>query len=617
MSNFQHGLKFVLSFDIINSTNNLLKVLMQLSIDDSENQPQSVGLKLIYRLQVLQLVDILFSFNSVQEKNKSQTIQLKENFDEPDLVATLQQLYAMLFSGIGRDAMLFSGISRDAIVNILSAEHNFDAILPFISSTGDKKKDSQLFKSVSCGYAVELCLVTIQLIDSNAMHFFDNYGQTLLKLSENDLIPKLPTLSNWLTPLKNGSYNVYNENTFTTLMTIVKKHSDSARELTDNALFSISPELVTTLRILQNLCVPSETQSTESEVQLKYKYAIIQIFSNDGLSQLLYLLNKLCDTYLKPSHQSVALIGNQGSLVVNFVKPCVFIIKSILTYLVSARGSDFKDTSPIPVLLRIYSVMALVPSSMLNVANAQQIQFEITDILLIYTELYISATESEDAISKSVWTKMAKHIIDYTLSSPLAFLHGLSVFSDVLPQPLPLLVKQPMLSDEVLKTVNFRKLWSAHLNLLSEDLERMISSLIYSNFQPVQLLLRRVCTQLCDLSAPTATIVAKCVVDAFTETLESFTFSTNDSGNITLCPTVRVLNFILDLLVSNPFKLGLLNIIGSNLKKEDKSVHFLTRIHSILNKSPQTNSLDMINVSLILQLFSSINTICSISVKIF
>ena len=581
LSNSCHGLRFLLSSETINSTNNLYKVLIQLcGTSDPESQFQNIVLKLIYRLQVLQLVDMVFAFNSNQESFKN---------DEPELMAALHSLYTMLFTGYG----------RDAVVHVLSSENNFDSILPFICVNGDQKKETLINNSVSFSCAVELCLVTLQLIDTNLLNFFDSYGQTLIKVFENESIPKLQTLSNWLSPIKYISYKDYTETTFKSLLSVINKHYESIRESAENSLFTITPELITTLRILQNLCSSTELSSPEGDIQLKHRYALIQIFSSDGLSQILFLLNKLCETYLKPSHQNCALTGNQGSLVVNFIKPSVLIIKSILTYLVSSRGSDFKDVAPIPVLLRVYSVVSLIPSSVathLNASIVQQIQYEISEILLIYTELDIIGAESDEAINKSVWTKMAKYLIEYVLSSPLAFIHGLTLLSDVLPQPLPLLVKQPMLSHEVLKTINFRKLWSLHLHGLNEHIDSLITDLISSNSPAIQLLLKRICVQLCDLSIPSVNIVTKSVMEALLSSLESLNESTIESRNV--CPAVRILNFINDLSTNTPFKLAFLTILGNCIKKDDKNENILTRLQSVLNKSLQINSNDSVaNVS--------------------
>ncbi|XP_054165443.1 protein virilizer homolog [Oppia nitens] len=589
ISNMNHGLRFLLSYDMINSTNNLQKVVTQ-QCDEAETPLQTIGLKLIYRLQVLQLIDSIFSFHASHERSK--TVTIKENFDDTELVTTLTSLYTMMFTGIG----------KDAIVHVMSSENNFDSILPFITLTGDQSKELLISKLVSCGCALDLCLVTLELIDTNLMSFLDTYGHNLLKVCENESIPKLKTISNWLSPIKNVSYNTYTENTFKSLMSVIKKSYETICESNDLTVFTISPELITSLKILHNLCSPSEQTLSETEVQLKHKYAVIQIFSMDGLSQILSLLNKLSEVYLKSSHQSFALIGHEGSLVVHFIKPAVLIIKAIVQYLVTSRGIEFRDITAVPILIRIYSVLALVPSSasiqFMISSTAQQIQYEISEILLIYTELYININESDEAITKSIWTKMVKYIIDYTLSSPLALTHGLTLLSDVLPQPLPLLVKQPMLNNEVNKTVNFRKLWSLHIHVLNESIEQLISAYLSSNLQSIQMLLKRVCTQLCDLSVPTATIVTKAVYQSLVSSIETFNNITNESGNVTICPTVRILNIIYDLMAFIPFRLGLSCNLSNCIQKDDKNAFILTRLQSHLQKSSQISSNEFINLIL-------------------
>lgn len=68
---------------------------------------------------------------------------------------------------------------------------------------------------------------------------------------------------------------------------------------------------------------------------------------------------------------------------------------------------------------------------------------------------------------------------------------------------------QSLTEEDVSATVNNRKLWSLHLHCLSQQVQEMIQILATSTCQPLQLVLRRVCWQLSDLSAASAIMVAR------------------------------------------------------------------------------------------------------------
>ena len=61
-----------------------------------------------------------------------------------------------------------------------------------------------------------------------------------------------------------------------------------------------------------------------------------------------------------------------------------------------------------------------------------------------------------------------------------------------------------MTDEEVEMAINQRKMWSAHLHPLHDDIETVIKTLAGSSCQPLTYVLRRVCGQLADLAAPSA-----------------------------------------------------------------------------------------------------------------
>nr|KAG5709021.1 hypothetical protein BaRGS_004660 [Batillaria attramentaria] len=117
----------------------------------------------------------------------------------------------------------------------------------------------------------------------------------------------------------------------------------------------------------------------------------------------------------------------------------------------------------------------------------------------------------------SLWTLMMKEVIRYPVKSPYVYMSGLLLISELVPLPFPLLTKELLSDEEVSLAVNTRKLWSAHLHPLMPDIHNVISLLAGTGCQPLLCLLRRVCWQIADLAAPSATIIARCLLDVYLE----------------------------------------------------------------------------------------------------
>ena len=108
---------------------------------------------------------------------------------------------------------------------------------------------------------------------------------------------------------------------------------------------------------------------------------------------------------------------------------------------------------------------------------------------------------------------MLKDLFGYVMTSPYTFLSGLVLVSELLPLPLPIQAREPLTEAQTQMTLNQRKLWGAHLLPLTSEIGDILRNLSGSSCQPLQQLLRRVCWQLADLSAPTALLVVRCLID--------------------------------------------------------------------------------------------------------
>lgn len=143
----------------------------------------------------------------------------------------------------------------------------------------------------------------------------------------------------------------------------------------------------------------------------------------------------------------------------------------------------------------------------------------------------LSVSESEEkVISKSMWTQMLKEVIDFTLSTPVFFHHGLDVLTKILPSPLPCSsVMDSIDQEQLFKNINHRKLWSAHLHPLHQQIEQMISHLGLCYQSNIRNLLYYLCNQLCDLSSSAACMVAKIITDTLLHYAAKLCTETDDS----------------------------------------------------------------------------------------
>lgn len=278
--------------------------------------------------------------------------------------------------------------------------------------------------------------------------------------------------------------------------------------------------------------------------ELKYHYGIMQVYEQDGYRRLLNTLRELVGNYPHPSFQSAALSNSRGRIVISYIHSVILLLQSMIFHLIDARGSEFQDTSIIPVILETYSLLCFVPKpepAIFDVSSskdedtsklvayqksltirsdnhkaAQKTKKLILSILLGYTQMSLSVSESEEkVISKSMWTRMLKEVLDFCMSTPIAFLHGLDILTKILPPPLPgHSLMDSTDQEQLFKNINHRKLWSAHLHPLHQQIEQMISPLSICYDSNIRALLCYFCNQLCDLSSSAACMVVKVVTDS-------------------------------------------------------------------------------------------------------
>lgn len=622
----QGGMQFLASNVDITST--ILRVLLQQAPPVSPGPPEEVldegavsappaqqlGLYMAYRLQALQYVDALCDLGA------------SDPFLDPDQTDVLDNLNGLYCLG-------FSPVGKLSLVHVLSRGNNIRVLLRFFSEDSCQEQtqtqalkydgDPKIKKSPGKCYSADLIMMTVKY--SDYVPFLQKFGKEILEaaLRDEQQSPscRLFEIVSWLKPVENPLSFAYDD--ISMLSDIIKRNIENAT--------SLSGELITAVRILKFLGIPlrdkdlatvNEAVDAEEYIELKYKYVILQLFSQEGVINLTAILQKLCEYYEQPMLHSTSFVGYQGAMLVSFILPAIQLVRRMLTYVIHCRNTEFKDLSAVPVLLQTYSLMHAFPATALSYIDSQRVCREIVETLLAYTQPVSSTPSSEtEALNKSLWTMMMSEVVKYVTTGPHTFVPGLLVLSELLPLPLPIQTRTPLPENEILRAVNGRKLWSAHLHSLGSGLQELIATMSGSSFQPLLQLLRRVCVQLADLAAPTALIVSRGILDTV---LASFQHthpsspqpvpSNNSLSTPIVTPespcsghTARLLNFLACLVTHASVKLAVLHLLGkgSSVKSDERYPGLVTSLCAILRSPSDSPSHIQVGIAPLVPLVKS------------
>lgn len=618
----QGGMQFLASN--VDITSAILRVLLQQAPPVSPGPPEDVldegavsappaqqlGLYMVYRLQALQYIDALLDLGASDPSFLDP--------DQTDVLDNLNGLYCLGFTPVG----------KLSLVHVLSRGNNIGVLLRFfIEDISQEQPQTQSFKydigdpkikkSPGKSYSADLIVMTVKY--SDYIPFLQKFGKEILeaalKYEQQSPSCRLLEIVPWLKPLENPSLFAYDD--IGTLSEIIKRNVENATALPG--------ELITTVRILKFLGIPlrdkdlamvHEAVDAEEYIELKYKYVILQLFSQEGVTNLTAILQKLCEYYEQPMLHSTSFVGYQGAMLVSFILPAIQLVRRMLTYVIHCRNTEFKDLSAVPILLQTYSLMHAFPASAISYIDSQRVCREIIETLLAYTQPVSSIPSSEtEALNKSLWTMMMSEVVKYVTTGPHTFVPGLLVLSELLPLPLPVQTRSPLPENEIVRAVNGRKLWSAHLHSLGSGLQELIATMSGSSFQPLLQLLRRVCVQLADLAAPTALIVSRGVLDTVLASLQHVPSSSPQplpSNNALSTPnatpespcsghTARLLNFLACLVTHASVKSAVLHLLtkGGSVKSDERYPGLVTSLCAILRSPSDSSSHIQVGINLV------------------
>lgn len=404
-------------------------------------------------------------------------------------------------------------------------------------------------------YAVDL-IDTIVRYTSTNLEYLRTHGLILVNLIKSHdqfgpiISQILQDLAVYLKPLEIS--NPFSYDNIMPLCEVIKRSTEF--------ITTFPGDLIIALRIIRYLAIPSIPLDSSSDladtfgdagatnslmqnkgylleldqhqVELKYKFVILQFYSADGISTCASILEKITTYFTQPMAHSAALSTSQGVLATQILLPTMELLRKMLTYVIECRNTEFKDLTTIEPMLKTYTLMAHISQSISSAAaDAQQIQSEIVKTLMAYTQPTPVTGVDTESVHKSLWTQMIGELIKYILSGPHAFMSGLSLFTHLLPIPLPLPAKRPLTASETTRLVTERQLWSAHLHPKSIAISEMIQTLCISTYAPLLDLLSRVIVQLADLAPNMSLLITKATIDLLLSDGTSSIIQTNDLQN--------------------------------------------------------------------------------------
>ncbi|XP_028835893.1 protein virilizer homolog isoform X2 [Denticeps clupeoides] len=507
MSQTQQGLLFLLSHH--QATNLLLRVLAPLpALTHSLMEPEAEeagtageGCPLEENFWAW-LVQVLHALHGVADlMGAGPDVDAEASGEGPVVLSTLHSLYLISFSSSG----------RDALTHTLCLDNNVTCLTNILQQHGKEGPgDNKARKSVAYNYACMLLLLVVQ--NSADVRMLESHAHTLLSVCvADDNNTKLQELSKWLEPLEKLRFDI---SAIPTLVDYIKQNLESL----------MTPEgagLVTALRVLCHItCPPPPAPGQQKD--LKWTVSVMSLFSADGLDTFVRVLQKLCSLLLLPWRLHGPVGPRAQRVVMLSVASCALrLIKVMLTELLRGGAHDCKDSRVPSVCVTTHMILCSAPASGRLDADELRVQGDVIDILLTLTQA-VSEREagSEETLAGNSWSLMLKEVMSSLLAAPENLFSGLSLLSELLPLPLPLQTTQPLSPQDVSVSLNTRKLWSMHVHAQAGVLCEVLRSVCVSSCPPLQAALRRVCVQLCDLAAPTASLVIRTLLEQLQEELQ-------------------------------------------------------------------------------------------------
>ncbi|XP_052003518.1 protein virilizer homolog isoform X2 [Xyrauchen texanus] len=485
------------------------------------------------------LMQTLHALQGVAELNGAEL----EDGDNPDVLAILHSLYLISFSSTG----------RNAVTHAFSLENNLSCLVNLLEfHAKEALGEGKARKSVTYNYACMLVLLMVQTsVDLRMMEHYATPLLSLCKADENNA--KFQELSKWLEPLEKLHFDISG---IPTLIDYIKQNLE-------HLMTAEGVGLVTSLRVLCHIVCPPPTLPGQQK-DLKWNQAIIALFSAEGMDTFIKVLQKLASLLLLPWRLHGAIGPAEQRLMVLSVASCSLrLIRAMLTELLCGGTCEFRDARVPSVCVTLHKILCSTPTTGRLDAEELRIQGDMTEILLTFTHA-VSKQEvgSEETVAGNSWSLMLKEVLNSILAAPENIYSSLSLLSELLPLPLPMQTTQALSVQDIGVAMNTRKLWSVHLHAQAQVLQEVLRCVCGSSCPPLLSMLRRVCVQLCDLSAPTATLVMRTLLEQLQEEMQQ------EAAGSRL---IRLLALVDSLASQRACKTAMLALLGGSTHSEVRS----------------------------------------------
>ncbi|GAA6098864.1 protein virilizer homolog isoform X1 [Tachysurus ichikawai] len=484
------------------------------------------------------LMQALHALQAVAELNG---LELEEG-DNPEVLSTLHSLYLISFSSTG----------RNAVTHVLSMDVNLSCLVNLLEHHAKEGQgEGKARKSVTYNYACMLVLLVVQ--SSAELKMMEHYAAPLLsicKADENNA--KLQELSKWLEPLEKIRFD----------MSGIPALIDYIKQNLENVMTPDGVGLVTSLRVLCHIACPPATVPGQQK-DLKWNQAVITLFSAEGMDTFIKLLQKLTSVLLPHWRLHGPLGPTPQRLMMMSLSSCTLrLMRAMMSELLQGGACEFRDVRIPAVCVTLHTIACSTPLGNLD-AEELRLQNDVTDVLLTFTHAVSKQeTGSEETVAANSWSLMLKEVLNSITAAPENIYSSLSLLSELLPLPLPMQTTQALSVQDIGVAMNTRKLWSMHLHAQARTLQDVMRCVCVSSCPPLLSVIRRVCVQLCDLAAPTATVVMRTLLEQLHEEIQLEVMT----------PQLTRLLALLDSLVSQrSCKAAMLALLGGAIRSEVRS----------------------------------------------
>uniref|UniRef100_A0A671M9C6 Protein virilizer homolog n=1 Tax=Sinocyclocheilus anshuiensis TaxID=1608454 RepID=A0A671M9C6_9TELE len=486
------------------------------------------------------LMQTLHALQGVAELNGAEL----EDGDNPDVLATLYSLYLISFSSTG----------RNAVAHAFSLDNNLSCLVNLVEfHAKEGQGEGKARKSVTYNYACMLVLLVIQT--SGDLRMMEHYAAPLLnvcKADENNA--KLQELSKWLEPLEKLHFDISG---IPTLIDCIKQNLE-------NLMTADGVGLVTALRVLCHVACPPTTVPGQQK-DLKWNQAIIALFSAEGMDTFIKVLQKLTSLLLLPWRLHGPMMRDllmQRLMMLSVASCSLRLIQAMLKELLCGGTCEFRDVRVPSVCVALHKILCSTPTTGRLDAEELRIQGDVTEMLLTFTHAVSEQeTGSEETVAGNSWSLMLKEVLNSILAAPENIYSSLSLLSELLPLPLPMQTTQALSVQGVGVAMNTRKLWSVHLHAQAQVLQEVLRCVCVSSCPPLLSMLRRVCIQLCDLAAPTATLVMRTLLEQLQEEMQQEAAGSH---------LIRLLALLDSLASQRACKSAMLALLGGSARNEGR-----------------------------------------------